>query len=94
MAGSLASSGLGTATFARLTPFSRGIVHGLSLAGFPEEEIQEVMRKPDGGSFSITARGAGSCQRAGEALSRQITVLLKNTNVEVKETADKQWLGR
>jgi len=27
----------------------------LSLAGLSEEEIQEVMRKPDGGSLSITA---------------------------------------
>ena len=94
MAGSPASIGLGTATCSRLTPFSRGVVHGLSLAGFSEEKIQEVRRKPDGGSLPMTAGRVGSCRRADEALSRQITVLLKNRNVEVQETAGKQWLGR
>ena len=41
--------------YARLTPFLRGAIYSLFLAGLPEEEIVATVKKPDGINPSLTA---------------------------------------
>ena len=41
--------------YARLTPFLRGAIYNLFLAGLPEEEIMATVQKPDGTHPSLTA---------------------------------------
>ena len=41
------------ASFARLTPFLRGVIYGLYLSGSSFDEIQQEVAKPDGADVTL-----------------------------------------
>ena len=45
----------GGSSFARLTPYLRGIIYGLMLAGYSVDEIVDEVEKPDGSQPSPVA---------------------------------------
>ena len=60
----------GGSSFARLTPYLRGIIYGLMLAGFSVDDIVDEVEKPDGSQpspFAVRQRLQLSQEEEGMA---------------------------